>query len=73
VLKDGECVLDMTCGPGTHLVNDVCVLDSTSSSGGSSIELPPMKAFIYGAGAAIVISLIIMILLGIISRGSRQN
>jgi len=72
VLKDGQCVLEMTCGPGTSLVDGVCVLDSTSS-GSSSLDLPPMSSFIYGAAAAIVISLIVMILLGIISRGSRQN
>ena len=72
VLKDGKCVLDMTCGPGTSLVDGVCVLDSTSS-GSSSFDLPPMSSFIYGAAAAIVISLIVMILLGIISRASRQN
>jgi hypothetical protein len=62
----------MTCGPGTHLVNGQCVLDSTSS-GGSSLDLPPMSALIYGAAAAVVISLIVMILLGIISRASRQK
>ncbi|MEK0319062.1 MAG: hypothetical protein QQN43_05740, partial [Nitrosopumilus sp.] len=72
VLKGGTCVLEKICGPGTHLVGGVCELDSTLS-GGSSVEVPPMKAFIYGAGAAIVISLIIMIFLGIISRASRQK
>ncbi len=72
VLKDGQCVLDMTCGPGTHLVNGVCVLDSTSS-GGSALDLPPMSSLIYGAAAALVISFIVMIILGIISRGSRQQ
>ena len=62
----------MTCGPGTHLVGDVCVLDSTSS-GSSTLDLPPMSSLIYGAVAALAISLIVMILLGIISRGSRQK
>jgi hypothetical protein len=32
-----------------------------------------MSSFIYGAAAAVVISLIVMIILGIISRGSRQQ
>ena len=72
VLKDGQCVLDMTCGPGTHLVGDVCVLDSTSS-GSSSLNLPPMSSLMYGAAAAIGISLVVMIILGIISRASRQT
>jgi len=72
VLQDGTCVLEESCGPGTHLVDGVCVLDSTSS-GGSTLDLPPMSALIYGAGAALVISFIIMIFLGIISRGSRQK
>jgi len=68
VLKDGTCV----CGPGTHLVGGICELDSTST-GSSTLDLPPMGALIYGAGAALVISFIIMIFLGIISRGSRQK
>jgi len=72
VLQDGTCVLEEICGPGTLLVDGVCVLDSTSS-GGSTLDLPPMSALIYGVGAALVISFIIMILLGIISRGSRQK
>ena len=72
IQKDGTCVLEESCGPGTILVGSVCVLDSTSS-GGSSLDLPPMGALIYGAGAALVLSFIIMIILGIISRGSRQN
>jgi hypothetical protein len=72
VLKGGKCVLELTCGPGTHLVGDVCVLDSTSS-GGSTSNLPPMSSFIYGAAASVVISLIVMLILGIISRGSRQQ
>ncbi len=72
VLKDGACVLVKICGPGTSLVDGICELDSTPS-GGSSLDLPPMGALIYGAGAALVISFIIMIFLGIISRGSRQK
>jgi hypothetical protein len=72
VLKDGQCVLDMTCGPGTHLVGDVCVLDS-SSSGSSTLDLPPMSSLMYGAAVAIGISLVVMIILGLISRGSRQT
>ena len=72
VLKDGTCVLEKICGPGTHLVGGICELDSTST-GSSTLDLPPMGALIYGAGAALVISFIIMIFLGIISRGSRQK
>ena len=72
VLKDGECVLDQTCGPGTHLEDGVCVLDSPAQSS-SAGERPPMNQLIIGAGAAFVISIIVIIILWIISRGSRQK
>ena len=70
ILKDGVCVLDETCGPGTHLEDNVCVLDE---QGSSSTERPPMNQLIYGAGAGFAIAFIVMILLWLIGKGTRQK
>ena len=69
MLKDGVCVLDQKCGPGTILEGDVCVLSQSapSISKGSTFDL------IYGAIAGLIIAFIVMTILGIISKASRQN
>ncbi len=69
VLKDGVCVLDERCGPGTILEDGVCVLvpSEPSVGRGGGFDL------VYGAAAGFIIAFIVIIILYIISRGSRQS
>ncbi len=72
VLKGGACVLDSTCGPGTHFEDGACVLDKKSGvsfSGSGSLG----TEFMIGIMGALIISFIVMAILGIIGRGSRQK
>lgn len=67
VLKDGVCVLDEKCGPGTILQDGVCVVLPSASAGKVSIS----KDLIVGAGTALVIAFILIIIFAAISRVSR--
>lgn len=69
VLKDGVCVLDERCGPGTVLQDGVCVLIPSEPSVGKSGGFD----LVYGATAGFIIAFIVIIILYIISRGSRTN
>ncbi len=72
VLKDGVCVLEETCGRGTHLEDGVCVLDAPSS-GVSLSDKSLGTQFMVGIFAAIIIAFAVMLILWIISRGSREK
>jgi len=71
VLKDGACVLDERCGPGTVLKDGVCVLDSTPKS--SEPVKVISRELITGVVAALAISIVIIIILGIISKASKSK
>ncbi len=69
VLKNGACVLEDKCGPGTVLQDGVCVLTASSS-----ITSPlTSRDLIVGAGAALVIALILIIIFAAIARASRNK
>ena len=72
VLKDGACVLDERCGPGTVLKDGACVVESTPQSSGISGK-GIGKELIIGVVAAIVIAGIIAIILGLISKASKNR
>ena len=68
VLKDGACVLDQTCGPGTVLEDGVCVLDvSEKKPVGSGKDLA------MGIVAAFVIAFIAMIILWLIGKAGKDR
>ena len=69
VLKDGACVLDEKCGPGTILQDGVCVASPSSFTGPVSIS----KDFAVGGGIALGIAFILMLIFGLIAKGSRQK
>jgi len=69
VLKGGVCVLDQKCGPGTILQDGACVVLPSASTGDVSIS----RDFIVGAGAALVISFILMLVLGAVARAGRKR
>jgi len=72
VLKDGVCVLEETCGPGTHLEDGICVLDAPSSPG-FNVDRSLGTEFMIGLFATIIIALIIILILWLIGRGSREK
>ncbi len=72
ILKDGACVLDERCGPGTILKDGACVLDSSSQSSGTSVK-GIGKELIVGVAAAFVIAGIIGIILGLMSKASKNR
>ena len=72
ILKDGECVLDERCGPGTILKDGECVLDATPKSSGTSVK-GIGKELIVGVAAAFVIAGVIGIILGIMSKASKNR
>ncbi len=72
ILKDGACVLDERCGPGTILKDGACVLDSSSKSSGTSVK-GIGKELIVGVAAAFVIAGIIGIILGLMSKASKNR
>ena len=69
VLKEGVCVLEQKCGPGTILQDGVCVVSPSASTGKVSIS----RDLIVGAGAALVISFILMLVLGAVARAGRNK
>ncbi|KAG2473482.1 MAG: conserved exported protein of unknown function [Nitrosopumilales archaeon] len=69
VLKEGVCVLEQKCGPGTILQDGVCVVSPSASTGEVSIS----RDLIVGAGAALVISFILMLVLGAVARAGRNK
>ena len=72
ILKDGECVLDERCGPGTILKDGECVLDATPKSSGTSVK-GIGKELIVGVAVAFVIAGVIGIILGIMSKASKNR
>jgi len=69
ILKNGVCVLEEKCGPGTTLQDGVCVASASTLSISPSIS----RDFIVGGVAALGISFVLMLILGLISRASRQK
>ncbi|MCH8832826.1 MAG: hypothetical protein IIA81_00870 [Thaumarchaeota archaeon] len=69
VLKNGVCVLEDKCGPGTVLQDGVCVLTASSSTSGSIVS----RDFIVGAGAALGIALLLIIIFAAIGRANREK
>jgi len=69
ILKNGVCVLEEKCGPGTIFQDGVCVASASTSSISPSIS----RDFIVGGGAALGISFVLMLILGLISRAGRQK
>ncbi len=72
VLKDGACVLDERCGPGTILKDGECVLESTPKSSETSTQ-GLGKEMIVGVIAALAVAGAIGIILGLISRASKEK
>jgi len=72
ILKDGACVLDERCGPGTILKDGACVLESTPQSSGDSSK-GIGKELVVGVAAAFVIAGIIGIILGLMSKASKNR
>ncbi len=69
ILKNGVCVLEEKCGPGTIFQDGACVATASTSSISPSIS----RDFIVGGGAALGISFVLMLILGLISRAGRQK
>lgn len=59
------------CGPGTHLEDGTCILDTKAPSTGPKI--PPMSEFVVAGIGAFIIALGVSTILWIISRGSRSK
>jgi hypothetical protein len=72
ILKDDVCELDERCGPGTVLEDGACVLDSTPKSSETSVKIDS-RELIAGTVTALVIALIIIIILGIMSKASKSK
>ena len=72
IIQNGVCVLDERCGPGTVLEDGACVLDSTPKSSETSVKIDS-RELIAGTVTALVIALIIIIILGIISKASKSK
>ena len=72
VLQNGVCVLDERCGPGTVLKDGECVVESTPQL--SEISVKGMgKELIIGIVAALGVAGIIGIILGVISKASKNK
>jgi hypothetical protein len=72
IIQNGVCVLDERCGPGTVLEDGACVLDSTPKSSETSVKIDS-RELIAGTVTALVIALIIIIILGIMSKASKSK
>ena len=76
VIEVSEEELAEGCGVGTHLEDDVCVLDETpeptSVSAGSS-PTTGFNSWVYSIAFTVLIAFAIMIVLYLISRGSRTK
>jgi len=72
VLQNGVCVLDERCGPGTVLKDGECVVESIPKP--SEISVKGMgKELIIGIVAALGVAGIIGIILGVISKASKNK
>jgi len=69
ILKGGVCVLEEKCGPGTILQDGACVASTSTLSISPSIS----RDFIVGGAAALGISFVLMLILGLISKAGRQK
>ena len=76
VIEISEEELSEGCGLGTHLVDDVCILDETvepvSVSTGSS-PTTGFSAWVYSISFTVLIAFAIMIILYLISRASKNK
>ena len=83
VLSEPEEVIEISeeelaegCGPGTHLEDGVCVLDETTETASVSTGSVPttgINAWVYSITFTVGIAFAIMIVLYLISRGSRTK
>jgi len=69
ILKNGVCVLEEKCGPGTIFQDGACVASTSTLSISPSIS----RDFIVGGAAALGISFVLMLILGLISKAGRQK
>jgi len=63
------------CGEGTHLEDGVCMLDETteSTSGSTGSTVTGFSEWVYSITFTVLIAFVIMIILYVISRGSRRK
>ena len=76
VIEISEEELAEGCGPGTHLEDGVCVLDETTETAPVSTGSVPttgINAWVYSITFTVGIAFAIMIVLYLISRGSRTK
>jgi len=72
ILQNGACVLDERCGPGTVLKDGACVVESTPKSSETSVKIDS-RELITGVVAALAIAGVIIIILGVISKVSKNK
>ena len=79
ILKDGVCVLDERCGPGTILQDGVCVIVESQTST-PEISIPTStsvkglgKELGYGLIAAFIVAGAIGIILALMSKASKSR
>ena len=76
VIEISEEELAEGCGPGTHLEDGVCVLDETTETASVSTGSAPttgINAWVYSITFTVAIAFAIMIVLYLVSRGSRTK
>ena len=76
VIEISEEELSVGCGPGTHLVDGVCILDETTESISVSTGSSPTTGFsswVYSISFTVLIAFAIMIILYLISRASKNK
>ena len=76
VIEISEEELSVGCGPGTHLVDGVCILDETTESTSVSTGSSPTTGFsswVYSISFTVLIAFAIMIILYLISRASKNK
>ena len=73
ILKDGACVLDESCGPGTILKDGACVVDMTTPAKAPTSFAGLGKDLGFGLIGAFILTGIIAMILGIMSKASRSG
>jgi|TARA_B100001013_G_C24516150_1_gene405028 hypothetical protein len=76
VIEISEEELSEGCGPGTHLVDGVCILDETAEPVSVSTGSSPTTGFsswVYSISFTVLIAFAIMIILYLISRASKNK
>ena len=72
ILKDGACVLDERCGPGTILMDGVCVAKPQTTSEPTSYK-GLGKELGYGVIAAFIVTGAIAIILALMSKAGKSR